>query len=156
MNESWRTLLYSLGFLSSLGFGARFLVQWLDSERKGKSVVTPLFWRLSLLGNLLLMTHAFIQVQFHVFLIQVCNAVISWRNLNLMQPPEKQITLKKTLQLLGFSLSLLSAGFLLHYASIPDPEIPLFRIPINPWNPRSRSAYCTSLASRGACGARAL
>lgn len=148
MTESWRTLLYSLGFLSSVAFGARFLVQWLDSERKGKSVVTPLFWRLSLAGNLLLMTHSFIQVQFHVFLIQVCNAVISWRNLNLMRPPAQQVTLQTTLQILICSLIALSGAFLLQY----DPDIPLFRIPVNPWNPHPEVEIPPLWHVLGACG----
>ena len=70
MSDQWREFLYLLGFLSSAAFGLRMAVQWLHSEYLGKSVVTPIFWRLSLCGNILLALHAFIQLQFHVFLIQ--------------------------------------------------------------------------------------
>lgn len=83
--ESWRTLLYPLGFISSFAFGARFMLQWLASEIERRSVVTKSFWHLSLIGNVALLIHAFIQAQFHVCLVQVCNAIISWRNLDLMQ-----------------------------------------------------------------------
>lgn len=129
MIEDWRALLYNLGFLSSLVFGARFLYQWLDSERKKQSVVTPLFWRLSLLGNCLLLTHALIQMQLHVFLIQLCNALISWRNLNLMR---EKIPLRNFLQRAALCLIL---GLALYFSQIAwlGFDIPLFRIPANPW-----------------------
>ena len=80
-----RDLLYPIGFLSSLCFGGRFLYQWLDSEIKRRSTVTSLFWVLSLVGNILLYTHSVIQLQIHVALIQATNAVISWRNLDLIE-----------------------------------------------------------------------
>jgi lipid-A-disaccharide synthase-like uncharacterized protein len=129
MTEEWRELLYSLGFLSSLVFGARFLLQWLDSERKKESVVTPLFWRLSLLGNALLLTHSFIQMQLPVFLIQLCNALISWRNLNLM---ERKIPLKAFLTR-GFGFALF--GLALYFSQFIwfAAEGPLFRLPASPW-----------------------
>lgn len=91
MIEGWRELLYPLGYLSAIAFGGRFLLQWLTSEVLQKSVVTRAFWHLSLIGNLLLLLHSFIQVQFHVCVVQACNAVISWRNLNLMQPGYQQL-----------------------------------------------------------------
>jgi lipid-A-disaccharide synthase-like uncharacterized protein len=33
------------------------VVQWLASERRGKSVVPPLFWWMSLMGSLLLLSY---------------------------------------------------------------------------------------------------
>lgn len=95
-----REVLYPLGFLSSLAFGARFLLQWLASEIERKSIVTRFFWRLSLFGNLTLLVHSLIQVQFHVCLIQACNAVISWRNLNLMGSPSQQVSLQTVVKVL--------------------------------------------------------
>lgn len=129
MTEDWRALLYSLGFLSSLVFGARFLVQWLDSERKKQSVVTPFFWRLSLLGNCLLLSHVFIQMQLHVFLIQLFNALISWRNLNLMG---EKIPLKSFLARGGGVLCLGLMVYFSQYAWLGQ-DAPFFRIPANPW-----------------------
>ncbi len=110
MIEQWRELLYPLGFLSSVAFGARILIQWLKSEATGKSVTPSIFWVLSLCGNILLMLHSLIQAQYHVYIIQVCNAVISWRNLNLLQPPESRTSTRNTIFiLLGsvFSMTLL-------------------------------------------------
>lgn len=85
MNETWRELLYPLGFISSIAFTARFLIQWMTSEKKKQSTVTPLFWYLSLMGNCSLWIHSVIQSQLHVALIQACNGIISWRNLQLIQ-----------------------------------------------------------------------
>jgi len=82
--EGWREWLYSLGYLSSIAFTARFLIQWVQSEKAGRSVVTPTFWNLSLIGNGLTVFHALIQLQYHLFIVQLINGCIAWRNLNLM------------------------------------------------------------------------
>jgi lipid-A-disaccharide synthase-like uncharacterized protein len=44
-----------IGFLGQLLFTGRMLVQWLASERSGKSVVPPMFWWMSLVGSLMLL-----------------------------------------------------------------------------------------------------
>lgn len=108
--DEWRQFLYPIGFISSLFFGARILVQWLSSELKQKSVTPKLFWQISLLGNLFLSLHSLIQIQFHVYLIQMVNGFISWRNLDLMKKEESRLNLKKTL-FLFFSLILSSIIF---------------------------------------------
>lgn len=112
MSEEWRTWLYPFGFLSGVFFGLRFFVQWLQSERAGKSVVPPLFWKLSIVGNLLLFVHSFIQIHFPLCFVQAVNIVFFWRNLNLMQPIEKQTSFQTVLKLLaivGLSVILLFA-----------------------------------------------
>jgi lipid-A-disaccharide synthase-like uncharacterized protein len=47
-----------LGFVAQAFFTARFLVQWIVSERAGKSVVPLSFWLLSIGGGALLLTYA--------------------------------------------------------------------------------------------------
>jgi len=111
MNELWREWLYPLGFLSAFAFTARFLVQWISSELKQKSSVTPLFWQLSLAGNLLLVLHAVIQMQFHIAFVQTCNGVIAWRNLNFMDSPNKRLSFPATAGIMASALILLIAGF---------------------------------------------
>ena len=134
MIELWREWLYPLGFLSSLAFTARMLVQWLSSESQGKSFVTPLFWKLSLIGNTTLAIHSLLQVQFHVCLIQVCNAIISWRNLNLMQSTEKQISTKSTIIFLCCGAYFTSVLFLLQGHYLLENTQEWFRIPVTPWS----------------------
>lgn len=131
MSEEWRHWLYPLGILPALIFSARYLLQWLTSEKKGKSVVMPLFWKLSILANFLLMLHALIQQQVHVCLVQACSSVIAWRNLNLMQPADRHVRFFSVVFLL---LAAATAVILLFLASTLLFEGPLewFRIPLSP------------------------
>ncbi len=85
VSNEWRSFLYPLGFIAMIPFAARFFIQWRQSEKAKKSILSPSFWIFSLLGNFLLTAHSFIQLQFHVCLIQACNGVLSWRNLDLMK-----------------------------------------------------------------------
>jgi len=48
----------ALGFLAQALFTARFLVQWIASERAGKSVIPIAFWFFSIGGGLLLLVYA--------------------------------------------------------------------------------------------------
>jgi lipid-A-disaccharide synthase-like uncharacterized protein len=47
-----------LGFIAQAFFTARFVVQWIASERAGKSVVPLSFWLLSIGGGVLLLAYA--------------------------------------------------------------------------------------------------
>jgi lipid-A-disaccharide synthase-like uncharacterized protein len=47
-----------LGFVAQALFTARFLVQWIASERAGKSVIPLAFWLFSIGGGLLLLVYA--------------------------------------------------------------------------------------------------
>jgi lipid-A-disaccharide synthase-like uncharacterized protein len=55
VNLDWWVL---LGFIAQAFFTARFLVQWLASERAGRSVIPLSFWLLSIGGGLLLLVYA--------------------------------------------------------------------------------------------------
>jgi lipid-A-disaccharide synthase-like uncharacterized protein len=55
MRLDWWVL---LGFLAQALFTMRFLVQWLASERVGKSVIPLAFWWFSIGGGLLLLIYA--------------------------------------------------------------------------------------------------
>lgn len=54
-NLDWWVL---VGFIAQILFGARFFVQWVASERAGRSVVPLAFWLFSISGGLLLLTYA--------------------------------------------------------------------------------------------------
>ncbi len=47
-----------LGFAAQALFAARFLVQWIVSEKEGRSVVPTAFWYLSLVGGGMLLAYA--------------------------------------------------------------------------------------------------
>ena len=48
----------TIGFIGQGLFSARFLVQWLASERQKRSVIPEAFWYLSLAGGLTLLIYA--------------------------------------------------------------------------------------------------
>jgi lipid-A-disaccharide synthase-like uncharacterized protein len=47
-----------VGFVGQAFFSTRFLIQWIASERRGKSVVPRAFWYFSLGGGLTLLFYA--------------------------------------------------------------------------------------------------
>jgi len=130
--DEWRRLLYPLGFIASLFFGSRFIVQWVASERRGYSFVPKSFWIFSLCGNLLLGLHSIIQIQFHVCLAQVSNGVIGWRNLNLMKPREERASFITTVLLMSAGLVGTILLFILQDWMIGR-EGHWFRVPQAPW-----------------------
>lgn len=138
MIDTWREWLYPLGFLAQIAFIWRFMQQWISSELQQKSVVNRSFWQFSLLGNLLLLAHAIMQAQFHVGIIQVCNAVISWRNLNLMQDRNAQIPLRKVIMMLIASLLAVCSLFVVQGYLLGEGISQLFRTPV--WNGHSAAS----------------
>lgn len=48
----------ALGFVAQLMFMGRFVVQWIASERVGKSVIPITFWFFSVAGGILLLVYA--------------------------------------------------------------------------------------------------
>lgn len=132
MIESLQIALYPLGFIPSLFFGARFLLQWLFSEKKGESIVPKTFWSLSFFGNLTLAIHSMIQMQAHILVMQIINGFIALRNINLMGMPKKRWRLQ------SFLISMLAAIFvsllMLFVFCLNQDNGSFFRVPIAPWD----------------------
>jgi len=75
----------ALGLAAQVVFSARFVVQWLASERAGASVVPTAFWYLSLSGSALLLVYA-IHRRDPVFILgQGMGFLIYLRNLHLLR-----------------------------------------------------------------------
>jgi len=51
----------AVGFIGQVIFGLRFVIQWIQTERKRKSVIPLSFWYLSLLGSMILLTYAIVR-----------------------------------------------------------------------------------------------
>ncbi len=84
----------AVGFLGQAMFGARFLVQWIASERRKQSVVPKAFWYLSLLGGLTLLTYA-IHRRDPVFIVgQLTGVLIYTRNLWLIYRTRGETTVR--------------------------------------------------------------
>jgi len=58
MEFTTETVFLILGFVAQGIFASRFIVQWLVSEKQGKSVIPMAFWYLSLFGGILLFIYA--------------------------------------------------------------------------------------------------
>jgi lipid-A-disaccharide synthase-like uncharacterized protein len=72
---------FAIGFIGQGFFFSRFFVQWLASEKAGKSVIPMAFWYLSLGGGITLFVYA-LHLGDPVFIIgQSCGAFIYLRNL---------------------------------------------------------------------------
>lgn len=75
----------TIGLLGQGIFSARFIIQWLVSEKEKKSVIPLAFWYLSLLGGLTLLVYS-IYKKDPVFIIgQASGVFIYLRNLFLIQ-----------------------------------------------------------------------
>ncbi len=79
-----QTWVLALGFLAQGLFSARFLVQWIASEKQGRSVVPLTFWVFSLAGGALLLVYAILRKD-PVFIVgQACGLFIYTRNVVLI------------------------------------------------------------------------
>ena len=73
-----------VGFLGQALFSARFLVQWLSSERQKRSVVPLAFWYFSLAGGATLLAYAIHRLD-PVFIVgQLAGLFVYLRNLQLI------------------------------------------------------------------------
>lgn len=77
-------LMLTIGLLGQGIFSARFIVQWLISEKEKKSIIPVAFWYLSLLGGITLLIYS-IYKQDPVFILgQSTGVLIYIRNLYLI------------------------------------------------------------------------
>jgi lipid-A-disaccharide synthase-like uncharacterized protein len=69
-----------LGFVAQILFTMRFVVQWVASERAGKSVIPFSFWTFSIGGGALLLLYAIVRRDPVYILGQGLSLVIYFRN----------------------------------------------------------------------------
>jgi lipid-A-disaccharide synthase-like uncharacterized protein len=74
-----------LGLLGQLLFSARFIIQWIASERQKRSVIPVAFWYFSLGGSALLLAYAIYRKDPVFILGQSAGAVVYVRNLWLIK-----------------------------------------------------------------------
>ncbi len=74
-----------LGMLGQMMFFSRFLVQWIASEKKGKSVVPLSFWYLSIGGGFLLLLYAIWRKDPVITIGQLVGLFVYARNLMLIR-----------------------------------------------------------------------
>lgn len=149
MLPNWTLVIF--GLLSMLAFSGRFLIQWIQSERRKVSRVTKTFWKLSIFGNSMLVCHYLIQVQYHLFLIQVLSAVISYRQLSLMKATHK-LSLKGMLGILMLT-ALIATGCFALRAYIEFSAFTWIHMPQFPWDQGTTEPVLFMWHLFGFCGA---
>ena len=83
----WEKAWLAIGTGGQLLFMARFVIQWIASERRKRSVIPVAFWYLSLVGSLVLLSYA-IHKRDPVFILGFSlNSLIYVRNLWLIYRP---------------------------------------------------------------------
>ena len=80
-----------IGFIAQGIFAARFIIQWIASERAGRSYVPVSFWLVSLGGGLMLTAYAIYRLD-PVFIVGQASGIIVYvRNLMLIHKERKAL-----------------------------------------------------------------
>ena len=74
----------AFGLVAQLAFAARFLVQWIMSERAGKSVVPMAFWFFSVAGGTMTLIYGLVKREPIIIFGQLLSNVIYVRNIMLI------------------------------------------------------------------------
>ena len=74
----------AFGLIAQLFFTARFLVQWISSERAGKSVVPMAFWFFSIGGGLMTLVYGIAKREPVIIIGQGLATIIYIRNIMLI------------------------------------------------------------------------
>lgn len=79
-----KTVWIGIGLFGQLLFGLRFLMQWLHSEARGKSLIPRSFWYLSVAGGAILLSYAIYRRE-PVFIIgELLTLLVFIRNVQLL------------------------------------------------------------------------
>ncbi len=85
----------AFGLLGQICFSMRFIIQWLHSERRKKSVIPVSFWYFSILGSMILFIYAAFYLEDIVFTLgQMFGLFIYSRNLVLIARHKEANALK--------------------------------------------------------------
>ncbi|MGP1359001.1 lipid-A-disaccharide synthase N-terminal domain-containing protein [Roseicyclus sp.] len=84
--ENWTEFWWVvLGLTAQFAFSMRFIVQWIASERAGRSYVPVVFWYLSILGGTMLLSYAIYRQDVVFILGQSMGLIVYTRNLFLIR-----------------------------------------------------------------------
>lgn len=75
----------AIGFLGQAMFFMRFFVQWIASEKEGRSIIPQSFWYFSIAGSLILLAYAIWRQDPVIILGQSTGFIIYFRNLYLIK-----------------------------------------------------------------------
>jgi lipid-A-disaccharide synthase-like uncharacterized protein len=76
-------IVYGIGFVSQVLFFARTIAQWVKSEKEGEVISPIVFWQISLMGSIFMLTYGILRNDFAIVLGQFIVYFIYIRNLHL-------------------------------------------------------------------------
>ena len=76
-------LIIVLGFLAQILFFTRIIAQWFISEKKGEVISPVIFWQISLVASILMLTYGILRNDFAIVVGQLLVYLIYIRNLQL-------------------------------------------------------------------------
>ena len=80
-----------IGFIGQVAFGARFVIQWIVSEKKRESTIPLAFWYCSIAGSIILLTYAIYREDPVFILGQSLGSIIYIRNLILIDRKRRSL-----------------------------------------------------------------
>ncbi len=80
-----------IGFVGQGFFASRFIIQWIYSEKKGKSSIPEIFWYVSIIGGIGLLTYAISRLDPVIILGQSVGIFIYIRNIILINKNKTKI-----------------------------------------------------------------
>jgi lipid-A-disaccharide synthase-like uncharacterized protein len=101
--------IFAIGWFGQGAYFGRSLLQWLASERAGRSIVPDGFWILSILGAIALLAYATLRHDPVIILGQAVNLAIYLRNLHLASHRERP---RLGPRILGLALTVLTMAHL--------------------------------------------
>jgi len=86
----------AVGFAGQFIFFLRFVVQWVHSERRGRSSIPVAFWYLSIFGAVIILAYAIYRLDPVFILGQGLAIIIYVRNLALIRKKDKELPKEDT------------------------------------------------------------
>lgn len=91
--------IYALGFLAQILFFVRTIAQWFKSEQEGEVISPVVYWQISLVASILMLTYGILRNDFAIVIGQFLVYTIYIRNLQLKKAWERMHWLSKVLAL---------------------------------------------------------
>ena len=88
---NWNKFFLIWGFAAQAIFAARFIVQWIASEKEKRSVIPMAFWYLSLTGGIMLFIYAVYRKDPVFILGQASGLIVYVRNIIFRLREKKQL-----------------------------------------------------------------
>ncbi len=80
-----------VGLFGQILFGSRMLIQWIASEREGRSIVPPVFWYISIAGGAVLLSYAIYRADPVFILGQAAGSMVYLRNLYFIHREKRDV-----------------------------------------------------------------